>query len=267
MKVGYLGPKGTYCYEACSEYVKKEKAEKIPYASITDTLLALLDKKIDYAVVPIENSIYGSVLETVDMLIENEDLKINDEVLININHYLLAKKAYKKEEIKEVYSHTQALAQCRKYLRKELPNCKLNEMGSTAISAEEVKNKENVACIANKACAELYDLQIIDSNIQDEGYNQTKFAVISLKYTETECEKMAILFSTSHKPGELFRVLEVFDVLKINLTKIESRPARTRLGEYIFWVDFEGSYKDKNVMQLMEILKNICPYVRILGNY
>lgn len=266
MKVGYLGPTGTYCSEACNNYVQDD-AEKLPYKTITDTLTTLLERQIDYAIVPIENSIYGSVFETVDMLIENEELKINDEILLNINHYLLANKKYKKEEIKAIYSHTQALAQCRKYLKKEFPDCELYEMTSTASSAEAVKGKENCACIANKACMDVYSLQEIDSNIQDEGYNQTRFAVISLEYVKKEQSKMSMLFSTSHKPGELFRVLEVFDVLKINLTKIESRPARTKLGEYIFWVDFEGSYNDKKVQRLIDIMKDVCSHVRILGSY
>lgn len=269
MKVGYLGPKGTYCHEACNNYFAESKnIEKLPFKSITDTLFAVIDSQIDCAIVPIENSIYGSVFETVDMLMENEGLNINDEIILNINHYLLSNKKYKKQEIKSIYSHTQALAQCRKYLREEFPNCELKERSSTALAAEEVTQKENTACIANKACMELYDLEIIDKNIQDEGHNQTRFAVVSLKeHVKENQNKMTMLFSTSHKPGELFRVLEVFDVLKINLSKIESRPAKTKLGEYIFWVDFEGNYNDKNVQLLITIMKDVCSYSRILGSY
>ena len=267
MKIGYLGPKGTYCYEACNEYVQDKNIEKIEYITITEALISVQKQKIEFAIVPIENSIYGSVLETIDFLIESCELKINAEIILNINHYLLAPNNCKIQTIKEIYSHTQALAQCRKYLKKNFPDCIFHEIQSTAAGAKIVKDRKNAACIANKSCAEIYGLNKLDKDIQDENHNQTRFVVVGREIKQENQNKISMIFSTSHKPGELYRALAIFDILKINLTKIESRPARTKLGEYVFWVDFEGKITDENVKQLIKLMENMCSYTQILGCY
>ena len=139
MKILFLGPKGTYCFEACKEYIKeKENIQMRECKTITDTIISLINDVVDICIVPVENSIQGSVFETMDNLLEYEQLVIVDELVLDINHYLMTKKGTKVEEIQEIYSHPQALAQCRKYIQKNYKNCRIKQMPSTAFSAEEV---------------------------------------------------------------------------------------------------------------------------------
>ena len=139
MKILFLGPKGTYCFETCKEYIKeKENIQMRECKTITDTIISLINDVVDICIVPVENSIQGSVFETMDNLLEYEQLVIVDELVLDINHYLMTKKGTKAEEIQEIYSHPQALAQCRKYIQKNYKNCRIKQMPSTAFSAEEV---------------------------------------------------------------------------------------------------------------------------------
>lgn len=271
MKIGYLGPDGTYCYEAMKKYMRKcnIEAEKIPYNNITDTILGIKNGEIDKCVVPIENSIQGSVLETMDTLREKEGLYIQSRIVIDIKHHLMSTKKYKPEEIKKIYSHPQALAQCRKYIHKNYPNCEIKQVSSTALAAEKILNEENCACICNEACREIYNLEDLDQNIQDVQNNQTTFIVISKeKNNDLKGEvTTSIFFSVYSKPGELYKVLGLFNIFEVNLNKIESRPAKTKLGEYIFWVDFEADENWDYIKILLEQIDKRCSYFRCLGTY
>lgn len=270
MKIAYLGPKGTYCYETCIQYTKRKnlQLDMIGYKTISDTIIALVNNEVEEAIVPIENSIQGSVLETVDNLLENENIYIKQEEILNIKHYLLAKEQLGKDYIKEIYSHPQALAQCKNYLKNNYPDVTKQPMPSTAFAAETVSKMENVACIANGECANVYNLKILDQNIQDTKNNQTRFIVLTLKEdTQTDNTKTSILFTTKHKPGALYKILGLFNIFDVNLTKIESRPAKTALGEYIFWVDFEGDAKQESMKVLIQQIQKYCSYFRILGSY
>lgn len=267
MKIGYLGPEGTYCYEACNKAFKS--GTKIGYRTITDTMYALINKEVDKCIVPLENSIQGSVYETMDTLFENEQIEIVKELVIDIKHYLLAKEKYNKSEIKEIHSHPQALAQCRKYLKKEFENINIEEEPSTAFSAKRAKYMANVACIANKACKDVFGLEIIDENIQDIKNNQTKFIVLQLK-TDSKIEykqKTSILFNTMNKPGALYKILGLFNIYDINMVKIESRPTKEKLGQYRFWIDFETNENREIIYDLIKQINRLTSYFRILGTY
>ena len=167
MKIGYLGPKGTFSYEACIQYSKNEK-KIIEYKTIVDTIIALENEEINEAIVPIENSLQGCVTDSIDTLIEKENVKVKGELLLEIKQNLMANKNYKLEEIKEVYSHPQALAQCKKFLETNMPNAKIIAIESTAMAAKIVSEKqEMVACIGNKSCIEEYNLTLLKERIQD----------------------------------------------------------------------------------------------------
>ena len=179
MKVAYLGPKETFSYEACQSYCKNNE-EQIEYRTITDTILALEIGEVDEAIVPIENSLQGCVTEAIDTLIQNEDIKVKNELILDIKQNLLTNKKCSLNEIEKVYSHPQALAQCRNYLEKNLPNAKLIAVESTSYAAQKVSEENDLcACICNIACLDVYNLNLLEKNIQDNMFNKTKFWILS----------------------------------------------------------------------------------------
>ncbi len=266
MRVGYLGPKGTFSYEACKQYSKCEK-EIVEYKTILDTILALENGEVDEVIVPIENSLQGCVTDSIDTLIENEDIKVKGEILLEIKQNLMSNENYKFEEIKEIFSHPQALAQCKKYIEKNLPDSKITAVESTAMAAKIVsENKEPIACIGNISCLDEYDLKLIQESIQDNIYNKTKFWILSKEdNNEIKENKMSMLFSVKDKPGALYSVLEIFNRYNLNLTKIESRPAKTVLGEYYFLIDV--SIENRNEDEAIKEIKEKGIFVRVLGKY
>lgn len=265
MKVGYLGPRGTFSYEVCKANYEKE-TEKVPYKTIKETIMALRNNEVDEVIVPIENSLQGCVTETLDTLIQNENLIIYGERILKIRQNLMAKELYKPEEIKEIYSHPQALAQCRNYIQNNFKNADIIEISSTALAAKEVSQKEYAACICNIECMKEYNLKLIQEDIQDNDLNETKFWILGKKQKEIcNANMLTMIFSTEHKPGALYKALTVFNENKLNLTKIESRPAKTRLGEYYFLVDVE--IENDNYMNVIRQLDNVVGFYRILGKY
>lgn len=263
MKLGYLGPKGTFSFEAAKIYSIESDCTLEEYRTIIEAIDALKDKKIDEAIVPIENSIQGGVTETIDSLIENDKIYVNNEIILTINHNLMANKKYNLSEIREIYSHPQAIAQCRKYIETNLKKAIINQVSSTALAAKEIAKKDYCACIANLSCLEEYGLELLKENIQDNSSNKTKFWVLS-RTSKEQGNKMSLIFSTKDIPGALYQVLGIFYKAKINLTKIESRPAKTEFGEYIFLVELEA----ENVSdEFLKILNQECKYLKILGRY
>lgn len=267
MKVGYLGPRGTFSYEACKQYSKNEE-EIIEYKTILDTILALENGDVDEAIVPIENSLQGCVTDSIDTLIENEDIKVKAEILLEIKQNLMSNNNYELEEIKEVFSHPQALAQCKKYLEKSLPKAKITAVESTAMAAKIVsETQDKVACIGNISCLEEYNLRLIKESIQDNIFNKTKFWVLSKENNnKILANKMSMLFSVKDKPGALYSVLEIFNRYNLNLTKIESRPAKTVLGEYYFLIDV-SIVENGNEDEAIKAIKEKGIFVRVLGKY
>lgn len=262
MNIGFLGPKGTFSFEAASIYSARED-NLIEYKTIKDCILALKESNIDKVIVPVENSLHGDVLETIDSLIEVDGVFIEKELIIKINQNLISNELYSFEQIKKIYSHPQALAQCRNFIETNLKNAEIIEVSSTALAAKEIRNKEHAACISSKACIEEYDLKLIKENIQDNDYNQTKFWVLSNNENKSG-DKMSIIFSTNNEPGALYKILGIFYDNGINLSKIESRPAKTVLGEYVFLVDLDVNSKLEKALKL---IREKCRYFKILGRY
>jgi prephenate dehydratase len=263
ISIAYFGPPGTFTQEAAS----KLEGNLIAFDSILEVLNAVKTGKADKGVVPIENSIEGSVGVTLDLLAQDYDLKICKEIILSISHNLMVNKGMKINEIDSVYSHTQPLAQCRIFLEKM--GLALHSTSSTAAAAKLIKSKKKAAAIGNYKAAELYDLDIIKTDIQDFENNKTRFIVLGNKDSiPTGNDKTSIVFSLyDDRPGGLHEVLGYFCADNINLTKIESRPSKKGLGKYIFFMDFEGHYKDKNVKNILNTIKTNTSFIKLLGSY
>ncbi|MBU0573414.1 MAG: prephenate dehydratase [Candidatus Margulisbacteria bacterium] len=281
MKIGFLGPEGTFCEEACNIYTKKleQKGELIPYGTLYDLLHAVEKGKLSEAVVPIENSIEGTVSIVTDTLAKGVDLMIVQEVILPVTHNLIARKAVRLSEVTDVISHPQALDQCASFLRKKLPGAKLHFSHSTAEAVNQLAHslgpqifphKKNCvfAAIGTASAARLYGLKILarDINARD---NQTRFVVLSKKlHKSTGRDKTSIVVSMRRDmPGGLFSVLAEFADRKINLTKIESRPSKKALGDYYFFIDLEGHIKDKTVTDALKNVKKKTGFYKFLGSY
>jgi len=271
--IGYLGPKGTFTEQALDVWIKKVRLnpaqyEKVPYFSIAD-LMNAVGKNIDAAIVPVENSLEGSVNITVDSFIRGVNAMIKGEVILPITQHLLTKKIIPLEEIKEVLSHPQALYQCREFLKEKMPHARLREFSSTAEAAKFVsKSEENIAAIGSKSLSQIYDLKIAAQSIQDSENNMTRFYILSREdETATGRDKTALIFSTENKPGSLYRLLKIFAEKDLNLTKIESRPSRKALGEYVFLVEVEGHRLRDPLKSALEELKLSASMFKVLGSY
>ncbi|MFC1483316.1 prephenate dehydratase [Candidatus Margulisiibacteriota bacterium] len=275
--IGYLGPKGTYTEEAAQLYVKQYGGTLKPYPSIREIMDAVNNKEIIEGVVPIENAIEGSVGTTLDILAEkNTKLMIKQEIDIHIKHNLLAPSGTKLDTITDVISHPQAIAQCQKYLHKHLPKAKHHAANSTAEAAATISGSRwttsdtvHFAAIASEMAAKNYHLEIIAKNISDYPDNITRFIVVSKKdHALTHQDKTSLIFDLKkNEAGALFKILEVFAKDKINLTKIESRPSKTKIGNYIFFVDLEGHRTEKLIKKVLDNVKKKSSFFKLLGSY
>lgn len=220
-----------------------------------------------YGIVPIENSIEGPVGITLDSLAHKFNLNIVDEIIIPINQNLIVNPGTSMDDIEDVYSHSQAIAQCQEFISKN--NIQPHYAVSTASAAKSIIGDKSKAAIGNAKTVELYDLEILKANIQDTDNNETRFVVLSKENRDiTGEDKTSIIFSIyEDKPGGLYKILGIFQKENINLTKIESRPSKKGLGKYLFFVDFEG-HKDDEIVQeiLSEISKNTY-FLKVLGSY
>lgn len=269
----FLGPEGSYCEEAKNQFLKIlpfEKIEQKPFSNIKSIIQYLQNNEFAVAVVPVENSIEGVVRETLDTLLNNDSgLQICAETVIPINHCLVSKSG-SIDKIKKVISHPQALAQCQnfidKYLSKDIERI---EKSSTSKAAQELLSfDDSYAAIANKKTAEIFNLNILARNVNDEVDNKTRFIFLSRnKTTATGNDKTSIAFATKNQSGALVKVLNVFDSLNINLLYIDSRPSKKHLGEYVFFVDFEGHIDDEPSQKVLDLIKLNTNYVKILGSY
>jgi prephenate dehydratase len=276
LKVGYLGPEGTFSDEASALYQKKiGRAEFIPYSTFHDIMLAADKGKIDEGIVPIENSVEGTIGIVTDMLVNDVNLRIKQELVIPVTHYLLARKSVPLSSITEVLSHPQVIDQCKNYLRKKLPKAKIRFTYSSAEAAKqaattiEVEGVEMPAAIANKAAAHLYGLKVIASGINDYPGNSTRFIVLAKSdHKRTGKDKTSIVFSIlKDRPGGLHNILGEFAARNINLTKIESRPTKTTLGDYYFFIDIQGHRSVKLVSEALAQVKKKASFFKVLGSY
>jgi len=263
-----LGPNGTFTHEAASTL----DGELVSYCSIPSVMKSVVDETCSKGIIPIENSIEGPVGITLDFLAHQIDLNIEKEIIIPISHNLLIDGHSNKENIsinnvKEVYSHSQALAQCQNYL--EIHNMKTHFTLSTAAAAKSIKGVKEVGAIGTSKAAEIYGLDILDRNIQDIENNETRFIILSkVKSKITGNDKTSILFSLfDDNPGGLHDILGIFAENNINLTKIESRPSKKGLGKYIFFVDFEGHQDSKIINDILNIIETKSSFMKVLGSY
>ena len=265
LKIAYLGPKATFTHQAALEYFGFS-AHYVPVSTIGDVFREVETGRVDYGVVPVENTTEGVVNYTLDMFLES-DLKIVGEVVIPIKLNLLST-ASGLENIKTVYSHRHALAQCKEWLRKNLPQASLIETESTAKACELVMELEDAGAIASEVAAYTYHLNILAENIQDNPNNYTRFLVIGKRWMKpTGKDKTSIIFAVKDEAGALYKALESFYRYGVNLTKIVSRPSKKKVWDYVFFVDLEGHTEEENVKKALELLQERSQMVKVLGSY
>ena len=272
-RMAYLGPQATFCEKAALLCIDIDNCELIPCASIAAVFVAVQLGEANQGIVPIENSCEGSLNQTLDLLAYEYDLKISGEIILPIQHNLLVRPGVELDEIACVLSHPQALAQCHNYLAANLGNLeRLDTTASTAEAARRVANSPLPwGAIGTTEAARSYDLAVLSPDIQDRTNNETRFITLSTSGDSSGLRmpfpKTSLLISLDNKPGALFRVLEQFHLYDINMTKIEPRPAKTRIGDYLFFIDIEGHELEPRVMKVLEGLKTFVYDLRVLGSY
>jgi prephenate dehydratase len=288
MIIGALGPEGSYSEKAVQIWVLRHRLDSVEiqyFADIEDAFLAVIQKKSDLSIVPIENSIEGSVGVTLDLLHEN-GVEIVGEIVVKIEHCLLSKGG--PEKIKVILSHPQGLAQCRHFLKKYFPEAELRSTGSTSHAARLAGEFEEMAAIASPEAAECYRLKVLLPNIQDRKQNYTRFIALRAagkntaehvlsagenkpdKAENSNCSAFKtsiIVYLEKDRPGALYEILGAFAKNQINLTRIESRPSKKELGDYHFYIDFEGHINDAIIKETLKDIKTKTDTLKILGSY
>ncbi|NET02309.1 MAG: prephenate dehydratase [Sphaerospermopsis sp. SIO1G1] len=276
LTIAHLGPAGTYSEQAASFYLHWLKTSQgvdstlYAYPTIAKSLKAVTREKTEIAIVPVENSIEGSVSMTMDSLWQLDNLRIRQALILPINHVLISC-ANSLDEVKTVFSHPQALAQCQQWLAKFVPNANLIPSSSTTEALDKIPQISGTAAISSQRAAQLYNLPILASDINDYSENCTRFWVItqtnqlenSFAPTHT-----SLAFSTSaNTPGALVKALEVFADLGINLSRIESRPTKRLLGEYLFFLDIEAPVNSPVMKSALAKLNSCTEILKIFGSY
>jgi chorismate mutase/prephenate dehydratase len=263
--VAYWGPEGTYTHLAAVQAFGRSTLLQ-PHASIEDVFRAVELNHADYGVVPIENSLNGVVPETLDMFPQT-NARICAETVLPVQHNLLST-ANSLDEIQRVYAAPQPYNQCRKWLRANLPNVEVVDVAPTSRAAQHAQNDPAGAAIANQLCAEIYGLNALAESIQDDPRNHTRFVVIG--YNEpapSGHDKTTLMFSLRNRPGQLYRVLGVFNEYEVNLTMIESRPAQRVSFEYIFYVDCAGHHTEPRLANAIREISDVALETTLLGSY
>jgi len=264
LRIGYLGPRGSFSHTAAMLKFG-QSVEYEPLADIRSIFDEIGKGHCDLGIVPIENSIGGGVIETLDALIDS-DVKVCSEVLMAIHHNLLANCSL--QDIGKIYSKPEVFAQCRNWLSATFKEAQTIPVASTAKAAQLAAEEPGAAAIGSRVAAELYGLKIVCENIEDVANNTTRFLVVGREDAKpTGEDKTAILFSTAHKAGALADVLDVFKQYNVNLTNIESRPSKKRRWEYYFFVDFIGHKADKQIQEALEEARKHCLQLSILGSF
>ena len=267
-KIAYLGPPGTYSEQAAKQWNNVD--ELLPVESIPAVAKSVEEGEAYQGVVPIENSIEGGVTFTLDLLIHDSTLSICGEVIIPINHYLMAQKEIDLENITTVFSHPQSLGQCRQFLLNNIPQATLVASLSNAKAVEEMLDSTpNSAAISSERSANLYGATVLQKNVEDNPNNETRFVILSHDDHEiTSNDKTSLCFEfDGDSPGILSESLTEFAARNINLVKIESRPNKRRLGRYVFLVDIDGHRKTIEVKQALDSLQKKVSMLKIFGSY
>jgi prephenate dehydratase len=287
-KVGYLGPEGTFSEEALLSSAAPDSVQPVPRATIYDTIMALRRGEVEWAIAPIENSLDGSISVTLDLLADEiGDLRIVGETLLTVRHSLIAGRALRLEEIDTVITHPQVPGQCARFLRGELAHARVLPASSTAEAVREAVDHTGPgwAALGTRLAAEIYKGTIVRDGVQDRDDNETRFVWLARSGEGTSAApplrkpdsgrrpwKTSLVFwgAGADSPGWLVRCLDEFARREINLTKIESRPRRERLGHYMFFVDLDagdGTESEQNVSDAIAGVREICEEVRVLGFY
>jgi chorismate mutase/prephenate dehydratase len=265
LKVAYLGPEGTFTQAAAIKHFG-HAANTEPCASIDEVFRNVEAGTVDYGVVPVENSTGGAVGTTLDLLLE-APLKVCGEVDLRVHQFLLRKPGAKVKAVK-VYSHAQSLAQCHEWLNLHLPGAERIPVVSNAKAAQLAGEDENAAAIAGEAAAEVYGLEKVAQNIEDEPNNTTRFLVIAQHdAAPSGRDKTSLVLSSNNFPGAVYELLAPFAHFGVSMSKLESRPSRTGLWEYMFFVDVEGHQQDEKVAQALAELRDKAAFLKVLGSY
>ncbi len=266
MKVAFQGERGAYSESAVYQFFGPDTEVK-PCREFREVFENVKTQKTNFGVVPVENSIEGSVSQNYDLFLKY-DLKVCGEVIVKIEHCLIANPGTALPGIRAVYSHPQALGQCRTFLE-ELGR-ELIPTYDTAGSVKMLKEKglKNAAAVASERAANLYGMQILAKDIADNPENYTRFFVLSKEDANASGkDKTSIIFGAAHEPGALYHALGEFAKRKINLTKIESRPTKQKPWEYNFYLDFEGHRTEKRCIEALKALEKYASFIKILGSY
>ncbi len=264
--VAFQGEPGAYSEEAAFQYFSSSVRVK-PCESLEDVFKAVEQDKAQSGIVPVENSLEGNIGQTYDLLLDSE-LRVCGETELRVVHCLIASPETKLDSVKKVYSHPQALGQCRAFL-KHL-NCELVPTYDTAGSVKMIKEQgiTDGAAVASARAAEIYGMEVLAREIEDNPGNFTRFFVISKQDAPPSGnDKTSIVFSVKHTTGALFEFLKILTSRQLNMTKIESRPTRQKPWDYNFYLDFEGHREDKNVRETLEALESNSLFLKILGSY
>jgi chorismate mutase / prephenate dehydratase len=265
LKVAYLGPEYSFSHLAAVERFG-QGVEFMGVGSIAAVFEEVNRSHVDFGVVPVENSTDGRVADTLDMFMRMPHLQICAEVRLQVHHNLMANCT--QEEIRRVYSKAQALSQCRNWLSKNVPQALLKEVSSTPDAARLAQMEPGAAAVASRQAAVHYGLRILFQDIEDSPYNETRFAVIGhQKCAKTGHDKTSLMFRVPHSSGSLVAALDIFKQAKINLTWIESYPAKLPKPEYIFFIDIEGHVDDPKVSKALKSLAEHCDSVTVLGSF
>ena len=268
IKVAFLGPLGTYTHDAASQQFGAAM-HAMPVESFAEIFAAVENGSADYGVAPIENSTEGAVNQTHDLLIDSQ-LHICGEVRLRIRHCLMSH-SDSLNNIRVVHAHPQSLAQCRDWLNAQLPGVELVSEPSNAMAAQLAQQADaqaGVAAIASESAAERYELRLLVSGIEDIANNTTRFIVLGRhQAAPTGNDATSLLISAPNKPGGLRRMLQPFEEAGVSMTRIESRPARTQMWDYVFFIDVSGHCQDERFVSVLQHLKEETPLVRVLGSY
>ncbi|MHB8072274.1 prephenate dehydratase [Desulfosporosinus fructosivorans] len=269
-RIGFLGPEGTFSQRAALIYITDKPSELVGMSSIRETLLAVQHGELDLAVIPYENSLEGSVNVVLDILAWEVDLHIINELTLPISQTLMINPGARWQDITEVFTHPQSAGQCRLFLETQLPQAKLYLTNSNSEGANQAKkNGITAGAIGAEQAAEIFGLEVAVCDIQDNRNNFTRFVVVGKNpaHNTSDQNKTSIVFSTEHKPGSLACILDIFSLWDINMSKIESRPSRGKLGRYIFFIDIEGHMTDPDVRDALTMVKRKTTFYKFLGSY
>jgi chorismate mutase/prephenate dehydratase len=265
LKVAYFGAEATFTHLAAREKFGSS-ATLLPTTTITEVFQEVTQERVSFGVVPIENSTEGVIAHTLDLLVQS-DLRICAEIFLDIHENLLSRSG-RPDDIRKIVSHPQPLAQCRRWLAAHYPHVQLEEVASTAHAAMMAAADASLAAISSSLAREVYGLQLLAENIEDESNNITRFLVIGKSESRPSGkDKTSLVFSVKDQPGILHRMLQPFARSQINLTKIESRPIKNKPWEYLFFIDFKGHQEETSSKKAINNLEKNCIFLKVLGSY